>query len=241
MHDLAKFSFREMVQCSVAVRQMGVGARSMEEVARRIVRYLYDALGDTRGSPACALVRFYKSHAYGLLDDTRRGFAASASGAHAPTSETRCLTLLGTAGDEPAWNDVLGSKGHLAIPLPSEEVVRRLPMVAQLVAQLGVDLGSLLKPDPSLMVDAQEQSFNVFYVPEASGSSFVPAQEFVARHGVRSVLGFGGLLPSGDLFAIILFAKIPVEQSRCELFKTLALSVRVAVVPFGADAVFGGS
>jgi len=48
-----------------AFRMIGEGAKSMEDVADRIVRYLYDNLidGET-GQRACALVRLFKTHSF---------------------------------------------------------------------------------------------------------------------------------------------------------------------------------
>jgi hypothetical protein len=242
MHDITRFSLGDMVRMSAALRVLGEGARSMEEVAGRIVRELYDDLGDPRTSRrSTALVRFYVTHAFGALDEGRQRFAASLCEGARPDPGTRCLTLLATAGDEPAWNSVAGSAGHQAIPLLGPEMVARLPMVAQLLAQLGVDLGALLTPNPGLMADAN-RSFNVFHVPEALGSPYVPAQrDFVERHGIRSVLGFGGMLPTGDIFAIILFSKVFIADATRELFKSLALGAKVAVVPFAATRVLASA
>ena len=47
-------------------------------------------------------------------------------------------TFLSMSGSQPAWNDVGQSVGHRVIPLPSEEAVERLPMIAQLLRQLGI-------------------------------------------------------------------------------------------------------
>ncbi|MGE5296319.1 MAG: hypothetical protein ACM3VT_15965, partial [Solirubrobacterales bacterium] len=71
------------------------------------------------------------------------------------------------------------------------------------------------------------RTFNVFHVPEAVGSPDIPEQaEFVIPHGVRSVLGFGGMLPGRDLFAVILFSQVPIPRSTAELFRPLALCVK---------------
>jgi hypothetical protein len=70
MYGLSTFKMSEMIECGSALRQLGAGARSMEETAGRIVRYLYDHLGEQlSGGRACSLVRFYKTHPYGELDD----------------------------------------------------------------------------------------------------------------------------------------------------------------------------
>ena len=151
----------------------------------------------------------------------------------------KCLTLLGTAGELPAWNSRATSLGHKALPLASEESVARSPMIAQLITQFGLAIGTLITPAADVILDAEQHTYNVFHVPEAAGSPYIPAQqEFVRPYGVRSVLGFGGLLPSGDLFATILFAKQPIPRATADMFRTLALNVKVAILPFAGGRVF---
>ena len=131
MHDLASFSLGDMILCCTTIRNLCKGAKTMEETAGRIVHFLHTELADRQtGRPNCGLVRFYKVHSYGGLDETRQRFVASILGAP-PVAETRCLTLLATAGDEPDWRSTAQSRGHLAIPLASKEEIGRLPMVAQ--------------------------------------------------------------------------------------------------------------
>jgi hypothetical protein len=67
-------------------------------------------------------------------------------------------------------------------------------------------------------VDLEEKTYNVFYVPDAVGSPYVPVQEgFVLKYGVKSVLCFGGMLPSRDLFASFYFPehRSPVTRQPC--------------------------
>jgi hypothetical protein len=83
------------------------------------------------------------------------------------------------------------------------------------------------------------KAFNVFYVPEALGSPYIPAQkEFVIPYQVQSVLGFGGVLPSGELFAVILFSKVSIPLETADRFKWLSAYVRIAVESFGKENVF---
>ena len=64
-YDVTNFTIREVTECGRAVRTIGVGASSMEEVAGRIVRYLHDTLIDGQtGEKACSLIRFFKTQAY---------------------------------------------------------------------------------------------------------------------------------------------------------------------------------
>jgi hypothetical protein len=235
VYDLSQLNLSSMTECSTQLRRLGKNADSMEEAAGEIVRFLYDSIGSS-GDRACALVRFYKTHPYGELPEDLQEFARTSSPDVRPA--TRCLTLLATVGDVPEWNDRRQSRGHRAIPLPSEQTVAQAPMVAQLMRQLGLDVTALLSQDSSVIVDASQRTFNVFHVQDAVDSPYIPAQDFVRNHGISSVLGFGGILPTGDLFAVILFSREHIPANTAELFKPLSLSAKVAVVPFAADQVF---
>lgn len=240
--DPRSFTLRDMAELGSELRKLGDTAENMEQVADRVVRLLYEQLIEVdTGGRSCALVRFFKTHRYDDLDPELRRFADGLlQGEEAPRG-MRCLTLLASAGDEPEWNTARDSSAHRAIPLVSEEMVAQAPMISRLLQQLGVQIEVLLENDASsgaLLVDQLPASFNVFYVPDARGSPYIPAQEdFVLKFGIRSVLGFGGTLPLGDIFCVILFSKVPLPRDTAELFRTLALNVKVAALPF-QDAVF---
>lgn len=225
-----------MTECSARLRQLGATAMSMEDVAVEVVQFLREKFRARDGNAACPLVRFYKTHPLGQLPEDLQSFARKAAPGMGP--DVRCLTLLATAGEKPEWNDRRKSVSHQAIPLPSPETVLQAPMVAQLMRQLGLDIEAVLSPDPELLVDLAQRTFNVFHVPQAEGSAYIPAQDFVREYGVASVLGFGGILPTGDLFSVILFSCEPIPAATAEMFKPLALSVKVAVVPFATEQVF---
>jgi hypothetical protein len=240
MYQFARFTLSDMTRCGIELRKLGAGAASMEEVAQRIVRYLHESLRVSDGDrAACALVRFFVTAPYSELDPELQDFARGML-SDAPSSQTlKCLTLLATAGELPAWNSRHSSAGHKALPLQSAESIARSPMIAQLIRQFGIEVRSLLAPDPGFVVDAEQHTFNVFHVADAAGSPYIPAQrEFVIPHGIRSVLGFGGLLPSGELFAIILFSRESIPRQTAELFKTLALNAKVAILPFVGRSLF---
>ena len=115
-------------------------------------------------------------------------------------------------------------------------------MISQLIRQFGLDVGKVLEPDEKFLLDYEQKTYNVFHVPHALGSPIIPAQqEFVIPHGICSVLGFGGMLPSGDLFATILFSKIAISREKAEMFKPLALSVKVALLDIAGEAVFAST
>ena len=238
--DLRSFSLDALDPLADFIRSVGAQARSGEDAAQRIVTYLYEHLRDGQtGDAACPLVRLYKTHPYGSLEPDLQEFAAALlpDGA-APADDVRCLTLLGTAGDLPEWNSRHASVGHRAIPLASEQMVSRLPMVAQLIAQLGLEVATVVAPPKDRLVDLAQRTYDVFHVPEAAGSPYLPAQDFVERHGIRSAVGFGGMLFSGDLYAAVLFSRVPVPRAAARALRILALPMRVALLRFARDAVF---
>lgn len=241
MFDLSRFTLRDMTECGATLRKLGVGAASMEQAAGRIVRYLYEQLADrTSGEKACVLVRFFKTCEYGRLTPELRQFACTMLGAPPESPAMKCLTLLATAGAEPQWNARAGSAGHQAIPLASERLVAQAPMISSLIQQFGLELRTVVEPNSELLLDLSQRTYNVFHVAEATGSPYIPAQsDFVRRFGVRSVLGFGGMLPTMNLFAVILFSRVPIPRETADMFRTLSLCVRVAVLPFAGGVVFG--
>ncbi|TKD07342.1 hypothetical protein [Polyangium fumosum] len=232
MHDLSTFSLDDMISFGAMLRGLGEGARSMEDTAGRVVRALYENLGrPATGARSCALVRFFETERFDALPAERRRFALRMAACDALAPDTTCLQLLASAGDEPAWNDPRASAGHLAIPLPSEEALAQMPMIAQLCTQLGIPTGSVLRP--SWFTEKAEQTYDVFHVEHAATSPYVPAKaSFVERHGIRSVVGCGGVLPSGQMFAVLLFSKVHVTPATAQLFRPLALAIKLAILPW---------
>ncbi|MEG4363345.1 PP2C family protein-serine/threonine phosphatase [Microcoleus sp. C2C3] len=224
----------------MALRQFGLGVESMEEASNKIVRYLYENFcTKPTGEKSCALVRLFKTHPYENLEVELAEYARSMLDHYPPLPAMKCMTLLATVGQQTEWNSRHTSVGHKAIPLASESVVAQIPMISQLIRQLGLDIKTVINPGPDLLVEIEQRKYNVFYVPEAIGNPYIPAQDsFVIPFGIKSVLGFGGLLPSGNLFAIILFLKVQIPHSTAQMFSTLALNVKTALLRFDRGAVF---
>ena len=235
MYDFAKFTDSELADCGRNLRSVASSASSMQDAASKIVGYLYDNITDSAGQKANVMVRFFKVHPYNKLDAELqayvRGFLFSHSGpGSAPADDDilPCLTLLGSIADLEQM-----TKRRKAIPLVSADVVTSIPMFARLFNQFGIDVDSVIQPDPTLIGDLSNKTFNTFYVPEALGSPYIPAQEaFVIGFGVKSALGFGGVLSSGELFFVVMFSKASIPSNVASAFSKLALSVKEAVEPF---------
>lgn len=239
MPDLSSFGLKDMADLGSALRRASAGAHSMEETAQRIATALDAALVDPEtGKPQAVLVRVYTTLPYRALPADLQAFARGVVGKD-PGPETRCLTLLATTGREPQWCDRRASRGHRAIPLVSEDVVHSAPMISALFSQLGVTVSAALRPPQDLLPALANRTYNVFHVPDARGNPSIPAQEeFVVAHGVRSCIGFGGILASGTVFATILFTRVHVPPETAEMFRTLAISMKAALLPFDSGRIF---
>lgn len=228
-----------MLRVGRGIRAAAQGAPSMEQAFERIARYLFGELHADSGDRACALVRCYKTHPFGKLQPSQQTFVRKLLGHVRPADAMQCLTLLATAGEERRWNDVRRSKGHRAIPLPSPEIVAQAPMIAQLIRQFGLDFADVVHPADQVVRATEGKSYGVFHVENAIGSQFIPAQEeFVLKYGIKSVVGCGGHLRGGELFAVILFSKVHVDAAAAERFRTLALDVKATLFPYDETRVF---
>jgi hypothetical protein len=242
VYDLTRFTLADMVRCARALRVLVSESTSMEEAAQKATRCFYEHCRDKISNErSCVLVRLFKTHPYRGLSKELRAFADSGAGGAAPSLDTKCLTLLATTGDDQKWNSRRTSEGHQCIPLLSEAMVGQFPMIAQLIHQLGLTTTELLRPTAEIIKDADQRQFGVFHVPVAANSPFIPAQkDFVAPYKVASVLGFGGLLPDGDLFAVIMFSRVAIPASTAEMFRTIALNLKLGMLALLEKPVFAG-
>lgn len=238
-YDLTRFDLGAMLKSSLQLREATAGAPTLEASAQRVCRFFYDELRTPAGERACALVRCYKTHPFGGLSPDLQQFARGILGDVEPRQSMKCLTLMATVGQNPSWNSRFLSQGHRAIPLPSPEIVEKAPMIAQLIKELGLELSAVIHPSPEVVKELAGKRHGVFHVEHALGSAYIPAQqEFVARHGVASVVGIGGMLPTAEFFAVILFSTVHVPGSVAERFRTLALDVKASFARFNDSNAF---
>ena len=240
MHDLTRFTQSEATECGNALRALGSAASSTETAANNIVQHPYNnVINSETTEKACALIRFYETYPYGQLACGLQEFASGIMGGAPESQDMKCLTMMATAGEHADWNSRSTSSGHRAIPLASSDFVGGIPMIAQLVSQFGIEMGSVVSPDPNVIGDLARQTFNTFHIADAVDSPCIPAQDdFVKSYGVKSVLGFGGVLSSGELFVVIMFSKVSIPASTASSFRDLSANVKEAVEPFVGGAVF---
>lgn len=232
--DITDFSVGAMLRAGIGIRAAVRGAESLEEAADRLVRYLHEqCVSQATGERSCALIRFYGTLPFRLLDPSLQAFAQSQLNGLTATPELRCLTLLASSGDEIRWNSRLSSRGHRAIPLPSADAIRGAPMIMRLFESLGLDVERLISGGTPAMRASESRTYEVFHVEQALGSPFIPAQtEFVVPYGIQSVLGFGGMLRNGELFSVILFSRHRIPAASAARFRTIALDARSTLFLF---------
>lgn len=234
VYDFADLKMSDIIKCGIDIRALGKHAKSMENAATEAVNYFFENFVDKRtGEKSCALVRMFKTHNVDELPQDLQDFAKNMLHKKTKSKSYKCLTLLATTGIEDNWKDRKKSAGHRAIPLPSKEVVNRIPMMRNLIKQMGLDVETVINPDPDLLEDLSQKTYNVFHVPDAADSPYIPAQDdFVKKYGIKSVLGFGSILPSGNVFIVIIFSKVKIDYKTANLFNALALNVKMLIMPF---------
>ncbi len=193
---------------------------TLAQAALRLTDLVYDTFTESS-----VMVRTFATIPYGRLPEYQRKFADTVAGRSATlvAAATPTLTLLATRGTEVAWNDPRASRGHVAIPLASPDHVESIPMVASLMKSLGVAVRAVGDADTSLVTQSIGNVAGIFYVEDARtaldarGRQVIPAQDFVARHGVQSVFGFGGVYALGHVFeATLVFARERVQRRQAE-------------------------
>src|SRR5262249_17393339 len=133
------------------------------------------------------------------------------------------------------------SKNFRASPLLGPGSMANDPMGSQFLKQFELDPDVLADPDPDVIVDLSRRTFNVFYIKDAVGSEYIPHQDdFVIPFGIKSNVDIVGVLPSGTLFFLMLFLRVPLPREVAEIFKPLTLSIKVALLPFDGNSVFAG-
>lgn len=240
MYDLTEFNARNLSKCGSMLRQFGKNAQSMEAASNLIIKYLYENLVNLQTQEkSCVLIRLFKTHLYGKLTPELQKYVQNLLKKTEINYDLKCLTLLATAGEKPEWNYRDKSVRHQTIPLVNEEAIAKAPMISQMIKQLGLEPGILIQPDPSLFVDVEKQICQIFYVPDALDSPYIPEKKsFVIPFNVKSVLGCGGLLPSGDTFVVLMFLKVELPKVTLDLLRQLTLNIKMAILPFDDNNIF---
>lgn len=199
---------------------------TFEDAAQRTVEVIYSAFRSS-----LVLVRLFITVPYGQLPSATQRVVREAAQAYQIADllrqETVVLSLAGTVGRQPGWNDRKQSRGHQGIPLISSRFVDSIPMTARLLHEMGMSVKWIDTTSRSLF--DQNVGTHLFYVPDAETTvdgvlrKVIPDQNFVRTHGVKTVFGVGGsfVAQQSSLLALVVFCAEPVPKSVAGLFSTL--------------------
>jgi hypothetical protein len=228
-YRLNAFSLDEMLICGADIRQFGRDSVCVEEAAEKIVRYLYRSFVTGDSERAFSLVRLYKTLRFDELDDELKRYAMSN---FTNFQGARFLALMASAGQMAAWNDRRNNKAHRLLAISDRESLNtKLPMISQLLSQLEIEPESCEYSQAArYLMEPTQRRFNVFYIPEASTCEIIHDQAMMRDFGVRTILGFGGMLNRSSAFCVEMFANVFVPKECAELFNPLTLSTKNALI-----------
>ena len=180
-----------------ALRTVLIGCPYLDVAMQRATEVLYH-----RFAQSLVLARIYVTLPFDMLPAPDQAFvlqfAAEKHHNATLTPTTPVLSLLGTCGVQPEWGERRRSHGHIGIPLSSPAVVEGMPMIARLLADLGVVVDGVDRHDGAIETKTFGTFGGLFYVEDARiatdqhGRTIITAQDFVATYGVKTVLGSGG-------------------------------------------------
>lgn len=231
------FSIGDMLDCSAVLRRAGADADSMEAVAQDTARWLRDNLVDDDGEPALALVRLLATVAYRDLPPALARRAVELDPTVAGQPDRRCAVLLGSCGVRPEWDEVDSSVHHRVIPLPVG-AGGDAGELRTLVGAIGFDPARLSTDSRTPAGDRAGAPFRLLYMSADIADHPSAAGRFLIDNDVRSVLTFGNTLADGSPFAVLLLSTVPLDQDMAELFSTIGVSIRLALLPFTRSRVF---
>jgi DNA-binding CsgD family transcriptional regulator len=225
--SLSQLSLADAVELGSRLRTAGEGLSSMEEVGMGLVRLISEAARSETDEASCVLVRCFVTVGRSGLPTRLARLVALEDG---DDSEDQFLVLLATEGIERDWCDRRRSRHHQVIPLVGSAMSVTFPMISRMFRQFGCPLPAMASHGAAF-VEPADHAFGVFHVEEARGSTALPNQDFITEYGVASVVGVGGRLPTGDVFAVIMFSREPIDQQIAQLLQPLAMSIKLALLP----------
>jgi hypothetical protein len=185
--------------------------------------------------PSVVLARMFLVLPFESLPESDRDFARRFVNADARLKpSTRVLSLLGSAGHEPAYSGRRNSKGHLGIPLLDRQFVQGIPMITKLLADLEVDLQALDDDRPIATRRMLGGQNSTFYVSDAGtardgeGRAIIPARDFVDAHRIATVFGMGGAYFDGTLAVSIFFCQEALDRPIADRFASFISTFKIA-------------
>lgn len=233
---ISNLSLKELVDLNQKLTGQLAGCTALEDAAQEYMSILYEAL-----SESIILARLFAAIPFEELPDPNKEFVrklAQSTGISELIKErTLVLSLLGSKGAKPEWNDRRNSQGHIGIPLASSDFIDRIPMMSRLLKQLGGGIDWIDANDTELVAKTFKDSSGVFFVRDASteedskGRKIIAAQDFVEEEKVKTVFGIGGCyLGTSLFFTNIVFVREFLDKDIVERFMLQANKFKTATL-----------
>lgn len=222
--DPSALTLREATQCASRIIRFGTRAATVETVSQLLSEYLYDHFRvPEMAAPALLLSRVFVTRPLDTLEPRLKIMAEGMAGTHELSRQARCFILMGSCGQFHFWCHPRLSTRFGCVPLEGLDFHTRMPMFSHLLDQLEIGSFPAQQHDAAFLLSDLDRAFNVFHIEEALGHPFIPVQaEFVQQYGVKSVIGFGGRLPSGEAFAAVLFSSVHIPPAAANHFRVIA-------------------
>ena len=201
-------------------------ASTLEQAAQALATALHTCLRHS-----AILTRVFVTADLAILPDDITRFVETQADRSGATDQlhgsTPVLSLIGTHGDDPRWNDRHHSEAHAAIPLISADFVNDIPMISSLLKDLGLPLDWMEHKSSNVIQRTIGQGAGLFFVENAAlatddqGRKIIPAQDFVNDHGVESVFGISGAYSGDEILVVIAFCTEQFPKAIAERFLPL--------------------
>lgn len=191
-------------------------------------------------SETLVLARCYTTVPFAFLPDREKDFARRVATERNLAAElgndASVLVLAATRGKKPEWNDPASSRRRLAIPLLSPGCLETIPLVGRVLGATASDLPWLKRQETLMLTETTGKMSHLILVEDArttvasDGSKAVPDQDFVADHGVRSVMAMGGRYLNGGSLVVVLFTTESLSREQATKFPTIVNTMKTATM-----------
>lgn len=210
----------------------------VEDVAQEYTRTLYNAF-----SESISLIRIFLTVPFCELPDENKQFVQNLIRTKGLPEKldkmTPVLSLVGTSGIKPYWNDRRKSKDHIGIPLISADFIDSIPMMSRLLKQIGMGLDWIARGESKFIQDDAGSFKGAFYVRSANsetdskGRKIIVDQNFVNENKIKSVFGLGGgYLGCSTFFTSIFFLRETIEENTVNWFRSHPSLFKAATIKF---------
>lgn len=195
-------------------------------VAQLCTQYIYDNFSAPDNTPGFALVRIFYTLMY---DDLTAELQAKSR------STGRHLVLVGSTGALAEWCDPALSQNRRIQPLDNQ----LSPMFQGVFSDLGFPIDVLSKTAVPTGAEGDMSILRMFYVQDASRSSYITDQKtFVRPYGIQSVIALGARFLSGDAYTMIGFTTVPLTPHNAETFGALSAYLTTLLARFDQPGNF---